>query len=477
MLKTFLYALVERTMQLTLSTPTYGYLLVSLFLGVHDTAPIFVSILSDASLGSYRSIVLFGGMLVIGLTVISWLGGSWTTAPLGGRFAILLALLGLVAVSAGSLVTLLTSFGASQFHPTEQARQGSSFFTMVFACSNLGAIIGIGVAVMIHFQFAYGFTLVAAALAATTGWITFLFGSRMYVRRCVHSSTVIRALRLSWDCLRKRSFSKNKKSNGGEYDDMLVDDMVILTRLIPVFAAVSPLYTGQLQIYTTFRSMAYQLSSSGTSFVPEVFLLIEPTSAIICCFVFDYWLWPYLRSHRSLPTHLTRLSIAAMTISCGFIAALIVQYAVGQDSANGVAAYLSPALFLFAVGQYMITSSGYELSWSHAPDSMKSLSVSLFLMIYAMGSVFGTMEFLAMGAFFDEKPADMGKPNEGFRSRFDVYFLINIGLCGLSLLALILLRGFYDRTREMRIDREIERKAVEIAMERIRLRTTVTNSQ
>ncbi len=468
MLKTFLYSLVERTLQLTLSTPTYGYVLVSLFLGVHDSAPIFVSILSDVLLGSYRSIVIFGFLFSTGLTVIAFLGGSWTSAPIGNRFAILLALLGLVAVSAGSLVTLLTSFGASQFHPVTQHKQGGKYFTLIFAFSNFGAIIGVLIAVTIHFEFAYGFTLVAATLASITGWVVFLFGSKIYVRRCVHSPAVLCSLRLTWNCLRKRSFSRNKKSNGGEFEDVLVDDLAILVRLIPVFAALIPLYAGQLQIYTTFRSLAYQLANSnpGASCPPEILMTVEPSSAIILCIFLEYWLWPVLRAQQRLPTHLTRLTIAAAFITLGFFTAFGLQYM--SDFENGVAGHLSPALVLFAIGQYLITSSGYELSWLHAPDSMKSLSVSLFLMIYALGSVLGTLEFAAMGAFFDKNGSQPNEPSEGFRSRFDVYFLLNAGQCCFAVVGLILLRGFYATTRQMRIDREINQKAIEIALERMR---------
>lgn len=480
-LKTYLYKHTERTLGVDALTPTTGYLWISVFFGVYDLSPILVAVLSDTFLGAYKSIVLFGFVFVFGCVLILLQGGSViaNTVPAAG---IGLAGLLLVAASAGGLVQLLTAFGASQFHPQAQSASGTRFFSLIFTASNFGALLGIVVAISLYaLTKRFSPLLFSVAGLALLGWVSFVAGSWLYVNRCVHAQTAQRTVSLMWNCVKRFSFEKNRTSNGGAFKDSLVDDVRLLFRLLPVFVCLIPCYLGQLQVTTTLRSIGYKLMrpewGANKERVPiELLLVTEPVTMILLSCLLNEVVFPFLQARRRLPTHLTRLTIAAGLVALGFVLAFVLQRVIMTagtevEVLESVSMfYLIGPLMLFAAGQSLITSSGLELSYSHAPEALRAVSVSLFSTIYSLGSVVAVGLFGAMRGSLDEAGrrgfARVASDSHGLTSRFDIYFAICAGLCLLGMAGLVALRRFHAATREMKIERAVERRAVEIALRR-----------
>ena len=485
LLKTFLYVHVERSMSLDRYSPSFGYMLISIFYGVYDLSPIFIAFLSDTYLGGYKSISIFGFVFVFGLVLMALCSGTiFFSDPMGPRWCVIVSLLGLVAGSAGGLVPLLTAFGGAQFHPQTQTTSGSTFFSMIFASTNVGALIGIVIALVVYTTMEYSYVLLISAGTGMLGWLTFLVGSRLYVDRCVHTDKALRVLSLVWSCVRKRSFDQNRASQGGAYSESLVDDVVILARLVPIFSCLIPLYLGQLQVLTTVRTLGYKLARPkgffGKHMPGEALLLIEPVTAVALTFVLGSLVYPALQRGRQMPTHLTRLTAGAVCICVGFISMFGIHswlrdYGSEQEVFESISIFvLVGPLVLFAAGQVLVSNSGYELSYSHAPESLKSVSVSTFSLVYSLGSIVSLVLFTALQSSIDEP----GRLVYGGRSyihpiatRFDIYFAICGGLCMLSIVGLVLLRRFYEKTRFIKINRDVERRALEIALKRVRAMT------
>jgi dipeptide/tripeptide permease len=487
-LKTFLYVHVERTLGLNPYTPSFGYLMITIFYGVYDLSPILMAFLSDTYLGSFKTIVIFGFVFVFGLSLLALFGGSWLDTSMGPAWFGIVCLVTLVAMNAGGLVPCLTAFGGSQFHPESQTSSGSKFFSLIFGSTNFGAFVGIMTAILVYsIVTEYRYVLLSSASVALLGWLIFLTGSGLYVKRCVHTQTAMNTISLIWSCIGKRSFDQNRISKGGKYSDSLVDDVVILARLVPVFACLIPLYLGQLQILTTFRTLGYRLKRPqnffNRSLPTEILLLSEPVTAIILSLVLDSFVYPVLKRHRQIPTHLTRLTIGGLLICLGFLGALglqvwLVNYGSEMEVYEEVSVFIEigPLVF-FAAGQVMITSSGFELSYSHAPESLRSVSVSTFSFIYSMGSVLSLVLFGVLGPLIDDPSHDRAAGRSvlhPIQSRLDIYFGVCAGLCMLSIIGLVLLRRFYERTRAMRIERDVEKRAFEIAKLRVRAMTEVS---
>lgn len=457
-LRAFLYRFVSRSVTGRFPDPASIYMWIALFNGVYDLSPILLALASDTFLGCYKAIVVFGFTFVFGLALIALM-----SSPLAGIMVpVWLSALAIfiVAISAGGLMQLLVTFGGGQFHPKSQTASGSRFFSLVYAISALGAVVGVAVAVSVWSNGDVDFfrVLLSIACMALAGWITFLAGSWLYVNRCVHPSRTLRVFSLAWSCVRKRSFEKNMASNGGEYPDQQVRDLQLVVRQMPVFFCLIPLYGGQLQILTTLRRMSRRTSVAvDASF--EWFVAAEPAAMLLATLLLNEVIFPLLKRKRNVVvTHLTRLVLAAGIIAVGFVFCLFFQRTVAKISVLWI---LVP-IVLFSIGQLLVTSSGLELSWSHAPDSLKSVSVALFSCIYALGSL------LAL-ALFAACRTPLAKANS-VSSEFhgpEVYFAVNAGLCGLSLIGLLGLRSFYARTREMKIEREIEQRAIEIALARL----------
>ena len=486
MLKTFLYLFFERNLNVNPYLPTLSYLLIAIFYGLQDMLPIFGSILTDGYMGGYNSVVIFGFMFVFGLAVSAIVAGSGTLAPSGLVWCSMLAMFGLVAMSAGTLSSTLTSFGGSQFHPTQQVSSGSRFFSLLLPIGSLGSIVGIFLAIIVYASYDLKTVVLSTAIVGAIGYAVFLSGSLLYVKRCVHSSTFMRSFGLVWDCIKSRSFDDNKLSNGGKYEDKLIDDFRLMARLLPIFASLIPLYSGQLQVLTTFRSLGYRLwrptnfivSDSSQSLLPqEILLLVEPVCAVVLSLILNQILWPICKRFNSnLPTHLTRLMLGAFLIAAGFFASYgFSRYLMSFDSELTIKDQVSifnlvPMLVLFSFGQSLIMSSGYELSYSHSPSAFKNVSVSLFLVIYSIGSIFALCEFAGFKSLLDEPNRSRlveEAVSNPLAARFDVYFLLNGCFSLVSLIALMCLRNYYNATRAMKIDHDLRDKMMSIALRRV----------
>jgi dipeptide/tripeptide permease len=383
----------------------------------------------------------------------------------------------IIAISSGGLTQLLVALGGGQFHPRGQTSSGSRFFSLIYVMAGVGAIIGILVAALVWNGGAGLFytVLLSAAVMAGAGWICFLSGSWLYVERCIHPSSTIQIFSLAWDCIKQRSFEKNI---GNRYSEKLVRDLRLVARLIPIFLLLLPLYSGQLQSLTTLREMEKSMSAprvhnEGGFFCYEFLLIAEPITMIIVSLLLNEVIFPLLKRWRKglMITHLTRLVVASAFIGIGFIICLLLQRKVVASFEAGPSAERPSVMLtlipivLFATGQVLVTSSGLELSWSHAPNALRSVSVALFSSIYALGSWISLALFGAFKTYLNQDSGVFAKANPS--SGVLVYYGVCAGLAGLSLVGLLCMRGFYERTRLMKIDRDIEERAIEIALARL----------
>ena len=462
---------------------SFIYMLIAIFFGVYDVSPILLALISDTYLGCFKSIVVFGFTFVFGLTLAVVSNSGDSLPPIWLNIISLL----IVAISAGGLTQLLVAFGGGQFHPRTQTASGSRFFSLIYVMAGVGAIIGIAVASLVWVGGGrkYYKVLMSTVVLAGFGWICFLSGTWSYIDRCIHPSKTFRIFALGWDCVRKGSFEKNMESHGGKYSDKLVRDLALVIRLVPVFLFLLPLYSGQLQSLTSLRQMEkfmsspYKRDDPDRMFCYELLLIAEPLTMICFSLLLNELLFPLLRRWRCMMTHLTWFAFAAGFIATGFIVCLLLQrsiisaypkvddYSLTLDKAGPSVFLTLIPMVLFALGQLLITSSGLELSWSHAPESLRSVSVALFSSIYALGAWISLALFGILKSSLNEGAPEGGglilEPSIGL----EVYFGVCAGMAGLSLVGLLCMRGFYERTRQLKIERDIEQRAIEIALARL----------
>ena len=485
-LKTVLNMHLERTLGLSASAPCLGYMMISVFFGVYDSSPILIASISDTYLGAYKSIVIFGFVFVFGLSLITLVGGSWFEQALGPTWCAMVALLGLVAVSAGGLGPCLTAFGGSQFHPYVQTAGGSRFFSFIFASTSVGALLGIGTALVVYQSHPFRYLLLLAAILGVVGWLAFLVGSLFYVKRCVHTNSVKRMWHAAWACLSRFSFDLVVKpeQEGGNFSESEIEDVRIVARLVPIFACLIPLYLGQVQVLTTLRTMGLKLARPRSfgihSYLPaEILLVFEPATALLLSLFLNYLLYPALQKRQLMPSHLARLMAGGGLVFVGFLASLAIQkFLMAADSETlvfetySIFILVGPVV-LFSAGQSLITSSGFELSYAYAPESMWSVSISLFSVIYALGSLLSVLLFYLAKPWLDSPTESLletrslsSTDDPRISIRLDVYFAVAAALCLLSLIGLTCLQGFHGRTRAMRIERDVEKRALQIALKR-----------
>ena len=140
-----------------------------------------------------------------------------------------------------------------------------------------------------------------------------------------------------------------------------------------------------------------------------------------------------------MPNPLVRFSIGSMLGCLAVLSAFLVEYAVAHaDTLYSVSIWWQiPQYVFFAAGELFVFSTSYEVAFTHAPHSLKSVASAIQLLVSA------TTSFISAGVFklvsdwvVDFEPDDITSWHQpGGRADYDLFFLF---LSALTLLGAVL---------------------------------------
>jgi dipeptide/tripeptide permease len=125
----------------------------------------------------------------------------------------------------------------------------------------------------------------------------------------------------------------------------------------------------------------------------DIFPNIDPITIILLIPIMDRLIYPFIRTKLHFAfTSTTRISLGFMFAACAMLYAGVLQakiYAVEPIKIN--IAWQAPAYILVAISEILASITGLELAYAKAPENMKSLIMSLFLLTSAGGSALGIL--------------------------------------------------------------------------------------
>jgi len=245
--------------------------------------------------------------------------------------------------------------------------------------------------------------------------------------------------------------AKYLRDESGErkYTDQMIEDLKILSRVIPVQSTLIVFWCTYAQMSSVIFSQGtvMNLTLEGTSFVVPVALLNIFNSAAILILVpiFDRLVYPGLIKLNINFSPLRRIGVGLILASSAMLYSggleiwrkqLYAQGKVVEQTLGGkdiLAVDLSvfwqaPAFILIGCGEVLASITGLQFAYDEAPPTMRSMVQATNLLSTGLGSFLGLLLLAVINAISTKSPWIADDMNTG---HLDLYFLT---LCALGIL-------------------------------------------
>ncbi|KAJ5285687.1 hypothetical protein N7524_000993 [Penicillium chrysogenum] len=384
--------------------------------------PMGASLAADTSLGRYKVLCITFAFYLVGSVLL-----LVSSFPSSTRFAapVFLVSLVLIAVGISGVNGLMAAFVGDQYpiqdRPIILVKKGErvivdrdrtleSIYNIYYWSINMGGLSGLATTELeLHIGFWAAYLLPTCALAFSA--VILYVGRGRFTVVAAQSTAIPNAARVM--CLGARggfSLDKSKASHLQRmhnrqvpWTDEFVEEVKrALAACRIMFAAWPILWICRGQASNNLVSQAAQMQSSG---IPnDIMYNTNPIVIIICMPIVDRFLFPWLRRSGFALTAVTRLvwgfALEALTMAM----AAIVQHLIyrsgpcyeypldctaseGGTIPNSASIFLQLPIFaLEAFSEILSAPAGYELAFTMAPGSMKSVLQALFSTTGALGS-------------------------------------------------------------------------------------------
>ncbi|KAI9291392.1 PTR2-domain-containing protein [Neoconidiobolus thromboides FSU 785] len=370
------------------------------------------AILADTYWGKFKTILFFSVAYLLGLILLSV---SSIPASIDSGFGLTgfcLATFLFIAWGTGGIKSNVSAFAA------EQVPQNSAYdynltvervFRFFYWAINAGAFFGMLICPILVNNLNSppgGFGLPAAVFFV--GIFLFIFGRKFYVEYEVKENPILKALKCIKYALSHRSHSNEHWLDGAytnpKYDVEYVDGLKRTIKGCKVFL----FYILYWALYNNMSSafIIQGVNMSRPSWLgAEQLNLVNSLVLIIFLPVFDYWVFPFLRSKGFKLGLITRITIGFAICTIAFIYVTVLQHVLYNtgpyyDFSNVVIKegepyptnnlsiwWQIPAYFLIAISEIFASATGLEYAFKYASPELKSVVLALFLLTNCGGSL------------------------------------------------------------------------------------------
>ncbi|KAI9254381.1 POT family-domain-containing protein [Helicostylum pulchrum] len=406
--------------------------------------PVIGAIIADQYLGKYNTILIFSGVYLFGLIILTATATPAAIAS-GATFPGFIVSIIIIGLAAGGIKANVAPLVAEQYgnnkpfvrtitpkvsskyaadegdhvvsnpHASAVTTEGSyrvivspqatyqKLFNMFYWGINIGSLAAITTIVLeqqVGFWAAYLLPTLVFIPAILIVWA----GKKIYVRNPPRGSIfveVYKIIKLSF----KHTLEGCKPSNLPQelaalatWDDIFIDELRRTFKACIVFCWYPIYWLCYSQMTSNMVSMAATMQTGG---VPnDIMQNINPLTLVLFIPIMDRFVYP---GFRKMGFHFRPI----MRITWGFVfAALAMAYAAGiqaliysrgpyyEDPSgtqkNDVSgALIVPAYVLIAISEIFASITGLEYAYKKAPEKMKSLVMAVFLFMNCFGSILG----------------------------------------------------------------------------------------
>ncbi|KNG87012.1 oligopeptide transporter [Aspergillus nomiae NRRL 13137] len=376
--------------------------------------PIFGAIIADQYIGRKATITHASRVYAVGLFILF---GSSLSVFKNSDVSILalLAAMLLIGIGAGGIRPNVNSLIAEQYQPADQPVHKldtgetisidhdmtiQRIFMTFIMLTNAGSLSSILTTTIEHRQ---GFPLAFLVPALTfTSITTLCLSQNTYSSPPTTESTTLHALQAFYIAARNNWTLDAAKPSAEEHhpwSETFIGELRHSLRASRIFLFYPIFWASYNQMLTSFISQA---ANMNTHRLPnDIMFAINPLSILLIIPVLDQIILPRARRVGLDLSPITRITAGFFLCGLGMAYAGILQYTIyhsppcyasprsaGCNAPNNVhIVWQAPVYIILAISEIFMSTTGLEYAYSHAPRSMKSTIMALFLFTYTLGSL------------------------------------------------------------------------------------------
>lgn len=266
--------------------------------------------------------------------------------------------------------------------------------------TNAGSLSSILTTTIEHRQ---GFPLAFLLPALTFTFITTLsLSQNTYSSPSTTESTTFHALRAFHIAARNNwtlDAAKPSVENNHPWPETFISELRHSLRASRIFLFYPIFWASYNQMLTSFVSQAANMNTHR--FPNDLMFAINPLSILLIIPILDQFILPWARRMGLDLSPITRITAGFFLCGLGMAYAGILQYAIYHSppcyasprsaecpAPNNVhIVWQAPVYIILAISEILMSATGLEYAYSHAPSSMKSTIMALFLFTYTLGSL------------------------------------------------------------------------------------------
>ncbi|XP_027161400.1 protein NRT1/ PTR FAMILY 4.5-like isoform X1 [Coffea eugenioides] len=408
---------------------------------------IFGGFISDTYINRFKTCLIFGVFELAALLLMTVQARYKDLQPspcgksscLAGRIAVMFyASLSLVAMGTGGVRGALPALGADQFNQKDpkESKALATYFNFLLLSSTLGATIGVTIIVWVATNRHWWPGFLISLLATLVGFIFLVLGKPFYRLQLPGDSPLLRVIQVIVVAIKNRSlqhpsspeelYEPEDKESSISTDQKIqhteqfrcldkaailrdsntkpapwtvctvtqVEEVKVLTRMLPIIASTIILNTCMAQLQTFSVTQGYYMNRLLGSFeVPAPSVPVIPLVFIsILIPIYEFFFVPFARKITNHPSGVTQLqrvgvglvlSVVSMTVA-GFVEVKRKNHDLTYGKPVHVV-WLSFQYGIFGIADMFTLVGLLEFFYKEAPVGMRSLSTSFTWLTQSFG--------------------------------------------------------------------------------------------
>ncbi|PRP89054.1 hypothetical protein PROFUN_02332 [Planoprotostelium fungivorum] len=373
-------------------TPLFGGIIADTKLGTsHLTA------LTHCKLtGKYRTILYLSLIYCLGQLVltISAVPGVMGTPPHAwGSFIGLF----LIAIGTGGIKPCVSSFGGDQI-PPDRMDLLTSFFSVFYVCINSGSFVSTTLTPIFRVKVGFWLAFLVPTILLAAAIIVFWSGRKMYKKNPPGENMVLIFARVIKMGIKEKIWGRKSRYANWldpaekKYGRRIVKDVQSVLNIMLVFVPLPCYWALFDQTSSRWIEQARDMNGHilGLTVQPDQIPTLNPLLIMLFVPCFDRIIYPWCRKRGYNILPLRRMVYGMVLTAITFGMAGFLQIAVdGSEGVKSVSmAWQLLQYVVLTAGEVLVSISSLEFAYSQAPNTMKSVVMSIQLLTVSLGNIF-----------------------------------------------------------------------------------------
>ncbi|RUS83662.1 hypothetical protein EGW08_008568 [Elysia chlorotica] len=425
-------------------TSTQATTVSLVFSGTVYIIPIIGGYIADAWSSRFNVIYGSGLIYLCGLFLLlcsaqkysELFGGDFTDPSVEVRRVFYIGGLSLVAIGTGGIKSNVGPFGAQQVEDMGQDAV-QVFFNWFYWFINAGGLIAFTGIAYIEQNISFSVGYLIPLLSMLLSLIFLNVGRSRYMYRDSQGSILCTSLQICGEACCKQSpfvdgrrqvFDSARREYGGSFESHLVDGVIAVLKILPIFAFIIMFFVLNSQMQSTYFVQGERMDLTVADVKVPVAMLtgINTVAVMLIIPVLDRVVYPFFKRIGHPLTHLQRIGIGFVLIASSvFVAAGVEIYRktqlgfeqrVGDETfvAANVSVFLQiPQFFLVGAGEAFTSISGLEFSYTQSPSYMQGAVMGAYLATTGLGSYVSSAIIAIVGVVTKDDPWFPDEINDG----------------------------------------------------------------